>query len=65
MAAAETLAKSADEYGATAYHVKEGTQGVSLKVEDFSLWYGTNRALWDNNLEVQKGLCTALIGPSV
>ncbi|MCE9523620.1 MAG: phosphate ABC transporter ATP-binding protein PstB [Alphaproteobacteria bacterium] len=64
MAAANTAVRSADEYGATEYHVKEGTQGVSLKVEDFSLWYGATRALWDNNLDVHKGLCTALIGPS-
>ncbi len=53
-----------DEYGQTAYHPKAGDQGVSLKVEDFSLWYGAARALWHNTLDFQKGLCTALIGPS-
>ncbi len=58
------VAATADEYGATVYHVTEGTQGLSLEVKDFSLWYSQNRALWHNNLDIQKGLCTALIGPS-
>jgi phosphate transport system ATP-binding protein len=64
MAAASTNAVSSGDFAPTAYHVKEGTQGISLKVENFSLWYGASRALWDNSLDFQKGLCTALIGPS-
>ena len=35
-----------------------------MEVKDFSLWYGQIRALWHNNIDIQKGLCTALIGPS-
>ena len=63
MAEAETKT-AGDEYGATVYHVKQSDQGVSITVRNFSLWYALNRALWDNNLDIQKGLCTALIGPS-
>ena len=59
-----TSATSSAEFGPTAYHLKEGTAGLSLKVEGFSLWYGATRALWENSLDVHKGLCTALIGPS-
>ena len=64
MAAAKTRSAQSGEFEPTAYHVKTGEQGISLKVEDFSLWYGQARALWDNSLEFQKGLCAALIGPS-
>jgi phosphate transport system ATP-binding protein len=53
-----------DEYGETAYHVKEGGNGKSIEVKDFSLWYGPARALWNNSMDIEKGLCTALIGPS-
>jgi phosphate transport system ATP-binding protein len=48
----------------TAYHVKAGSQGTSLKVETFSLWYGAAQALWNVDMDIEKGLCTALIGPS-
>jgi len=64
MAAVETTPAVADDYGPTIYHLKEGDQGAIIKVAHFSLWYTTIRALWDNNLDIQKGLCTALIGPS-
>ena len=64
MATAKTRSAQSGEFEPTAYHVKTGEQGISLKVEDFSLWYGQARALWDNSLEFQKGLCAALIGPS-
>lgn len=64
MALAETKVADADEYGKTVYHVSEGGQGVSLRVKDFSLWYGQARALWHNDMDIQKGMCTALIGPS-
>jgi phosphate transport system ATP-binding protein len=64
MAGAKIKAASSDEYGDTVYHVAEGTQGLSIEVKDFSLWYTHNRALWHNDMDIQKGLCTALIGPS-
>jgi phosphate transport system ATP-binding protein len=54
----------ADEFGHTSYHVTEGGNGISLEVDHFNLWYGNNRALYDVNMDVQKGMCTALIGPS-
>ncbi len=55
-----------DEYGyePTSYHVKEGDKGANLTIENFSLWYGQSRALWNVNLNCQKGMVTALIGPS-
>lgn len=49
---------------ATTYHVREGRQGISLGIKDFNLWYGKAQALFDVNLEFQKGMVTALIGPS-
>jgi phosphate transport system ATP-binding protein len=64
MAAKNSVVTGGDDYAPTVYHVKQGEQGISLTVQDFSLWYTATRALWDNNMEVQKGLCTALIGPS-
>ena len=64
MALAENNVANADDYGKTVYHVSEGGQGVSLQVKDFSLWYGQARALWHNDMDIQKGMCTALIGPS-
>jgi phosphate transport system ATP-binding protein len=35
-----------------------------LEIENFSLWYGRSRALWDVTMRVPKGKVTALIGPS-
>jgi phosphate transport system ATP-binding protein len=35
-----------------------------LEIKDFNLWYGAKQALFDNNLDIQKGMVTALIGPS-
>jgi phosphate transport system ATP-binding protein len=58
------MATGADDFGATVYHVKEGGQGVNFQVKDFNLWYGANQALWNVNMDVQRGMCTALIGPS-
>ncbi len=69
-AAAETQVPPAtskvDEYGyePTCYHLKEGDKGANLTIENFSLWYGQSRALWNVNLNCQKGMVTALIGPS-
>ena len=48
----------------TMYHVKESSAGSTLKIEKFNLWYGKAQALYDINMDVQKGLVTALIGPS-
>jgi phosphate transport system ATP-binding protein len=69
MSAAEILddnPRKVDEHGyePTCYHVKTGDHGANLTVEDFSLWYGSSRALWNVNLDCQKGMVTALIGPS-
>ena len=35
-----------------------------IKAEHLNLWYGTNHALKDINISVQKNNITALIGPS-
>lgn len=55
---------AAPEFGPTAYHVAESDQGVALDIRKFNLWYGTSQALFDVNMQVQKGRVTALIGPS-
>ncbi len=52
------------EFEPTAYHVKKSNEGAALDIVDFNLWYGKKQALFDNNLEIQKGQVTALIGPS-
>ena len=51
-------------YEPTCYHLKEGDKGANLTIENFSLWYGQARALWNVNLGCQKGMVTSLIGPS-
>jgi phosphate transport system ATP-binding protein len=51
-------------HATTAYHVKEGSQGTSLDISNFNLWYGKSQALYDVNMSFQKGMVTALIGPS-
>ena len=48
----------------TAYHLKEGQEGIALDVKDFNLWYGQSQALHNINMSLQKGQVTALIGPS-
>jgi phosphate transport system ATP-binding protein len=35
-----------------------------LEIDDFSLWYGESRALWDIKMPIAQGRVTALIGPS-
>ena len=52
------------EFEPTAYHIKKSNEGAALDIKDFNLWYGQKQALFDNNLEIQKGQVTALIGPS-
>ncbi len=39
-------------------------QDSVLEVRQFSLWYGSKRALWDITLSIPRGQTTALIGPS-
>ena len=48
----------------TRYHVTKSKEGPALDVRNFNLWYGEAQALYDVNMEIQKGLVTALIGPS-
>jgi phosphate transport system ATP-binding protein len=69
MSAAEILdeaPRQVDEYGyePTSYHITTSDKGANLRIQDFSLWYGASRALWNINLDAQKGMVTALIGPS-
>jgi phosphate transport system ATP-binding protein len=59
-----TATRSPCCHGGTDYHVKEGSQGTSLDIKDFNLWYGKAQALFDINMSIQKGMVTALIGPS-
>src|SRR5262245_36219139 len=35
-----------------------------IEIQDFSLWYGPKRALWNISLPIPEGSVTALIGPS-
>jgi phosphate transport system ATP-binding protein len=55
---------SKGEFGPTVYHVREGGHGANFNVQEFNLWYGAAQALWGINMDIQSGLCTALIGPS-
>jgi phosphate transport system ATP-binding protein len=48
----------------TIYHVSRAQDGAALDVRSYNLWYGEAQALFDVNMEIQKGLVTALIGPS-
>lgn len=52
------------EFEPTAYHIRKSDAGTALEISDFNLWYGQKQALFDNNLEIQKGQVTSLIGPS-
>jgi phosphate transport system ATP-binding protein len=48
----------------TVYHVAESGQGSAISIRDFNLFYGESQALYNVNMEVQRGMVTALIGPS-
>lgn len=48
----------------TTYHVKESPNGNIVRIQDFNLWYGKAQALHGINMDIPKGLVTALIGPS-
>jgi phosphate transport system ATP-binding protein len=48
----------------TIYHVDKSPDGRAIDIADFNLFYGQVQALFDVNMEVQRGMVTALIGPS-
>jgi len=48
----------------TTYHPKPSEDGTAVSIEGFSLWYGDKQALFDINMTIEKGLVTAIIGPS-
>src|SRR6056297_218068 len=48
----------------TNYHFSKSPEGPALDVRSYNLWYGEAQALYDIDMEIQKGLITALIGPS-
>ncbi len=48
----------------TVYHVEKSTEGRAIGIADFNLFYGNVQALFNVNMEVQRGMVTALIGPS-
>ncbi|MBR0684124.1 phosphate ABC transporter ATP-binding protein [Roseomonas eburnea] len=50
--------------GATVYHPKTSEAAPAVSVRGFSLWYGAKQALFDNTIDIQSGMVTALIGPS-
>jgi phosphate transport system ATP-binding protein len=56
--------KMPDGFEPTAYSIVESEAGTALDIRDFNLWYGAVQALFDINMQIQKGLVTALIGPS-
>ena len=47
-----------------AVHPAIDREDIVLTVENFSLWYGQARALFDISLSIPRGKVTALIGPS-
>jgi phosphate transport system ATP-binding protein len=49
---------------ATVYHPRLAPGGAAISIRDFNLWYGEKQALFDNTLDIQAGMVTALIGPS-
>ncbi len=48
----------------TSYHLKRGPDGTLIVIEKFNLWYSAAQALFEINMEIERGLVTALIGPS-
>ena len=52
------------EAAETVYHPKVSASGVAVSVKDFNLWYSGKQALFDNTIDIQAGMVTALIGPS-
>jgi phosphate transport system ATP-binding protein len=64
IAQAQPVEHSAQSIEPTRYHVTPSPQGAALDLRSFNLWYGKVQALFDVDMEIQKGLVTALIGPS-
>jgi len=48
----------------TVYHLAESETGSAISIGNFNLFYGEAQALYDVNMEVQRGMVTSLIGPS-
>lgn len=48
----------------TEVHESLAKEEAAVSIENFSLWYGETRALFDVSMIVPKGQVTALIGPS-
>jgi len=48
----------------TAVHITGSDRETALSIRDFNLWYGSAQALYGIDMEVPKGLVTAMIGPS-
>ena len=48
----------------TTYHCETSAEGRAIDIKDFNLFYGETQALFDVNMEIQRGMVTALIGPS-
>ncbi|MBW7860222.1 MAG: phosphate ABC transporter ATP-binding protein [Rhodocyclaceae bacterium] len=48
----------------TAYHYEKSPEGRAIHISKFNLFYGQVQALFDVNMEIQRGMVTALIGPS-
>ncbi len=51
-------------YDKTIYHLKRGSAGPALDIENLDLYYGPAQALYGVSMVIEKGLVTALIGPS-
>ncbi len=48
----------------TETHNAVESEDIVLEIDDFSLWYSDNQALFSNTINVPRGKVTALIGPS-
>ncbi|MEM1185608.1 MAG: phosphate ABC transporter ATP-binding protein PstB [Planctomycetota bacterium] len=54
----------AGEEVASAVHPEVHSEDAVLEIDEFSLWYGASRALYNVTLPVARGCVTSLIGPS-
>ena len=61
---APVRAQDAHRASPTVYHLERSAEGAAITISDFNLFYGAAQALYDVNMEIQRGLVTALIGPS-
>ena len=53
-------AQAAYQTEETVYHPVKGPEGTNIEIEDYCLWYSDNQALFENTLDIEKGLVTAL-----